>query len=128
MTRPLPITVIAWVIIATSSEGLVGLLGGFVAPLFSTGTLQTPFSVSTTVWAGTVTLVIYVALALLMLRGLGWARIVYVCLLAISLVGLVVGQQPLSLALITAAKLGIFSYYLFRRESNEYFSNAIASA
>jgi hypothetical protein len=122
MTRPISITVIAWVIIALSLEGLIGLAGGFVKPLITSGTITTPFSLSTTTWLGAANLVVYVILAALLLRGIGWARVVYVCLLSIGLVGMLLGKQPASIAVITGLKIAVFSYFFFRRESNDYFS------
>ena len=128
MNRPLPLTVIAWVIIAVSVEGLIGLAGGIVTPIFTSGTVRVPFSLLATLWIGAVTLIINIALAALILCGHGWARIVCVVLLALGVLGTLLGHQPISLAIIHGAKLIVFSYFFFRRDSNEYFAKAGISA
>lgn len=122
MNRPLPITVIAWVIIALSLEGIIGLVGGITTPVFSSGTVHIGFSLSTTLWVSGITLVVYIVLATLMLGGFGWARIVFVVLLAVGLAGILLAQQPLSLAVTTGVKLAVFGYFFFRRDSNDYFA------
>jgi len=128
VTRPLPVTVVGWVIIAISVEGLISLLGGLVTPLFTSGTVQIPFSVPVALWVSAVTLFVNLVLAALILAGFGWARIVYVAILAYALLGLLVGRQPISLAVIAGAKLVVFGYFFFRRESNQYFAKCAASA
>jgi hypothetical protein len=122
MTRPISITIVAWVIIALSLEGLFGTASGLLPSLYSSGALHTTLSVPATLWVGAVTLTIYIGLAALMLAGFGWARIVYVCLLTLSLVGLLLQRQPFVLAIMIGAKLSVFSYFLFRKEANIYFS------
>jgi len=127
MTRPISVTVVAWVIIAISLEGLVSMIGGFITPLFTAGTLHSPYSANTTMWLGAGTLVFHIVLATLMLRGIGWARPVFICLMVLGLVGILVGRQPIALGLSITAKLIIFSYVLFRRESNQYFAMSAAN-
>jgi hypothetical protein len=126
MTRPISVTVVAWVIIAMSLEGLLGHLGGFLTPLFTAGTLHSPYSPNTTMLLGAGTLVVYVVLAALMLRGIGWARVVLICLMALGLIGVVLGRQPIAIAISLVLKLVVFSYFLFRGVSNDYFSSSSA--
>ena len=128
MTRPFPETVIAWVIIALSLEGLIGLLVGIATPVFTSGTVHVPWSIPATLWVTGGLLVVYIVLAALILSGFGWARIVLVVLLAISVAGALLGQQPISLAIVSGVKLVVFSYFFFRRDSNEYFAKSAAGA
>jgi hypothetical protein len=124
MNRPLSVTVIAWVIIATSVEGLITLLGGIATPIFTSGTVQTGMSVSASLWGGGIVIFVNLILALLILAGFGWARIVYVAILAIGLLGSFLHGPLISLILISGLKLAVFGYFLFHRESNEYFAKS----
>jgi len=128
MNRPLPVTVIAWIIIALSVEGLISLVGGIATPIFTSGVVQVPFSLSTTLWFSGVTLVVNTVLAVLILGGFGWARIVYIVILAIGVLGVWLGHHPISLAMISGSKLIVFGYFFFRRDSNEYFAKLAAGA
>jgi hypothetical protein len=122
MTRPISVTVIAWVMIALSLEGLISLVGGFVTPIFTSGTFHMTYSLNTTIWMGAGYLVVQIILAALLLRGIGWARVVLVCLLSLGVLGTLAGRQPLALGITIIAKLVVFGYFLFRPENNEYFS------
>jgi hypothetical protein len=102
------------------------MVGGFITPLFTASTFHSPYSLNTTMWLGAATLVVHVVLAALMLRGIGWARIVFICLKALGLVGIVLGRQPPALWISVTVQLIIFGVYPFRRESNEYFSMSTA--
>jgi len=128
MARPVSVTVVGWVIIALSLEGLIGLLGGIVTPVFTSGVVHTPYSLPVTVWITGVTLSVNIVLGALILSGFGWARIVYICILTFGLLGLLIGRQPISLTIVTIAKLAVFSYFLFRHESNEYFAKCASGA
>jgi hypothetical protein len=128
MPRPLAITVIAWVIIALSVEGLISLLGGIVTPIFSSGVLETPFSVSVTAWISGISLAINLGLGVLILSGFGWARIVYILILAYGLAGTLLGRHPVSLAVLIGIKLMVCGYFFFRREANEYFAKSASGA
>lgn len=128
MTRPLSITVVAWVIIAISIEGLIGLVGGIVTPILTSGAVHVPFSLSTTLWVGGIGIVVNLLLGALILSGFGWARIAYVVILTISIVGTIAGRQPISLLVISGLKLVVFSYFFFRREANEYFAKCASGA
>lgn len=128
MTRPVSITVIAWIIIALSVEGLLGAIGGFITPIFTSGNFHMQYALSTTLWLGAASLILNIILSSIMLQGFNWARIVYVCLLWLALVGIVLGRQPLALWISTGTKAVIFSYFLFRRESNAYFTGRSARA
>jgi hypothetical protein len=128
MSRPLSITVIAWVIIAISIEGLITLLGGIATPIFTSGTIQTGLSLPATLWSTGVALVANILLAALILAGFGWARIVYVVILAIGIFGMVLKQPHISIIAISGLKLVVFGYFFFRRESNEYFARSASGA
>jgi len=128
MTRPLSLTVVAWIIIATSAEGLISLLGGIANPVFTSGTVQTGLSLSATLWASGIVLLTNLILGALLLAGFGWARIVYFVILALGLLGMFLRPQPISLAVISGLKLVVFGYFFFRRESNEYFAKSASGA
>jgi hypothetical protein len=115
------------VIIAVSIEGLVSLLGGLATPLFTSGTVHIPYSLSAALWVGGISLVANLLLAALILAGFGWARVAYIVILVISLLGLVAGRQPISLMVITGVKVILFSYFFFRREANEYLAKCAAA-
>jgi len=132
MTRPISVTVIAWVIIALSLQAIVPLFGGLAKALFTSGYLQNPpltsgylqnppLSLNVMIWGAAASLVISIALAILILLGFGWARVVYICMLSVGLLGVIIGGQPLELAISIGAKIIIFSYFLFRHDSNEFF-------
>jgi hypothetical protein len=122
MTRPVSITVVAWVIIASSLEGVIATLGGLITPLYTSGLIHTTQALPLTLWLGEISLSVNIALAVLMLTRFGWARAVYVCLLTVGIVSLVLTRQPISIAMIQVAKLAVFTYFLFRAEANTYFS------
>jgi hypothetical protein len=128
MTRPLSLTVIAWVIIALSVEGLITLFGGIATPVFTSGTVETGLSLSATLWAAGIALLANLILAVLILVGFGWARIAYVVVLALGVAGMLLHRQPISLAVMSGLKLVVFSYFFFRRESNEYFAKVSSGA
>src|SRR5277367_3471384 len=111
MTRPVAITVVAWVIIASSLEGLLGMLGGLTTPLVASGTLHTTLSLSATLWAGGITVIANLILATLILAGLGWARIVYIIILALGFVEILIQGQPISIEVHTGIELVIYSYF-----------------
>ena len=127
MTRPVSVTVVAWGIIALALEGLFGIAAGLVAPVLQSGVIHSTLSLPVALWVAAASLAITIVLAALMLAGFGWARIVYVCILAFTLLGLVLQRQPLFLAILTGVKVALFSYFLFRREANVYFSTMSAT-
>jgi hypothetical protein len=121
MTRPVSITVVAWIIIAISIEALIGILGGFATPGLMS--MQLHMSLSASLWIGCITMVINTILAGLILGGFGWARVAYVVILALSIIGVARHQPPsVSLLAISGLKLVLFGYFLFRREANQYFA------
>ena len=83
--------------------------------------MRSSLPVATTFWASIVVTIVYVVLAVLMLRGIGWARIVYVVLLGIGILGMLVQHQMPALIVSAALKLIIFSFFLFSARANAYF-------
>ena len=125
MSRPVPVTVVCWVIIALSAEAIIGAVSGVAdAPVKEAlHTASSHLSLSTALFASSALLTLSVALAVLMLRGANWARIAYVSLLVILLLAQVahLSRHPLAIIVLTVAKLLIFGAVLFRPESNNFF-------
>lgn len=128
MIRPVSVTVVAWIIIAVSVEGLISLVGGLATPLLASSAMHLEYSLPVSLWLGGITLVVNIVLAGLMLGGFGWARIVYLVILALGLLGLVVQRQPMSLSVIAGLKVVVFGYFLLRREARQYFASAASEA
>jgi hypothetical protein len=122
MPRPVSVTVILWVSVAVTLEGLVGLIGPFANVILTTIAAKHDSTVPFLLWSGAGGAVAQLVLALLMLRGIAWARVVYVCVLAFVILGLLTnGVFPLITAVVIT-KSAIFIYFLFRPEANRFFA------
>ena len=122
MTRPLSLTVVLWVIIAYALESIVGLMQWWAVSVIKQVVNLGRCTPSMAVWCGVVISVIYILLAVLMLRRRAWARVVYVCLMSFVLLGMMVGKQTPGIIATTLAKTVVFTFFLFSREANNYFS------
>jgi hypothetical protein len=129
MERPILVTVTAWIIIAFALESLVGLPFWFMEAL-AKGPVHSPVIL----FLGACAIVfLNIALAIFMLRGAAWARIVYVWatgLIAFAgLSGLArESAQPISLVAINVAKFALITFLLFRKDANVFFSKRPSSA
>ena len=125
MSRPVPVTVVCWVIIALSAEAILAAVSGVADASVKEAlhTASSHLSLSTALFASSALLMLSMALSVLMLRGANWARIAYISLLVILLLAQVahLSRHPLAIVILTVAKLSIFGAILFRPESNSFF-------
>ena len=125
MERPVSVTVTCWVIIALAAEATIGLLSGLMETSLKEmlHPIASPLSFSTTVISGAVISAINAILALLMLRGANWARVVYLTISTIALLCMLVvhSRIPSALLFITFTKLAVFGTLLLRPSANQYF-------
>lgn len=126
MKQPLSVTIVCWVIIALSIEAIFGLLSGIVETSLQEmlNDSRTPMTVSSAVAYGVAVGAVTLGLAASMLFGANWARIAYVVLTGVLLLGMF-ANPGLSRVLVGYAglKLAIFGFFLFRPIANEYFSH-----
>ena len=126
MSRPVPVTVVCWVIIALSAEAILAAVSGVADASVKEAlhTASSHLSLSTALFASSALLMLSMALSVLMLRGANWARIAYISLLVILLLAQVahLSRHPLAIVILTVAKLLIFGAILFRPESNSFFT------
>ncbi|MYN15482.1 hypothetical protein GTP81_01815 [Rugamonas sp. FT107W] len=122
MKRPTSVTVIAWLLIASSLISLVSSYASMDNPqvreLMSKSLL--PLSVQYAMMFASLAMMVTTGVA--MLKGLGWGRLVY---FSWSVLGLVVGllTSPIKTTLIPGViALAIFAYFLYRPKANAYFS------
>ena len=124
MTRPTSITVIAWIIIAFAMESLIGLTSGLIAPLLNEVAAKYSISSTRAFWLAAGAAVLHIVLAVFMLRGAGWARVVYICITALALVGFTSHPPRTPIIISSVAKFVVFTFFLCRREANTYFSTS----
>jgi len=127
MPRPISVTVVLWVVIALTLESLLGLFGPFANSFLTPIAAQHGSSVPSVLWSGVGFGVAQVSLALLMFRGIAWARVVYVCVLVFAALGLLLKGGFLYITLVFILKSAIFVYVLFRREANAFFASGASS-
>jgi hypothetical protein len=106
--RPVSITIIGWIFIASGSVGLVYHLKDFTAQPFRWETF----------WVSFVRL-LAVAGGVLLLRGFGWARWLLLAWLAFHVV--VSAFHTVSECMMHALLLAIIGYFLFDRRAAGYF-------
>jgi hypothetical protein len=109
MKRPLSVTIIGWIYIAT---GIVGL-----AYHFSKFKVQHPFQFDI-VWIGLVE-IIAIASGAFMLRGKNWARWLAIAWIAFHVI--ISAFHPLGELVIHGLLFIVITYFLFRPLANEYF-------
>ena len=112
--RPLPVTIISFVLIATGAIGLVYHLADFRA--------QAPFPYEL-VWISVVRLTAIVC-GLYLLRARNWARWLALAWIAFHVI-VSAFQAPLQLVIHIVVFLA-FAYFLFRPGASEYFHGAAA--
>jgi predicted cobalt transporter CbtA len=109
--RPLSVTIIGWLLLFTGVAALAYHLTGIKA--------QQLFQ-SDLVWMYLVELTAIVC-GIFMLRGRNWARWLAVAWLALHVV--LSSFHSVQETLVHGALLGVLVYFLFRRESAEYFAS-----
>ena len=127
MERPISVTVIAWIIIAFALESLVGVLFRFaVEPTKEVPVLGPMHSPAILLLVASALVFFYIALAIFMLRGADWARIIYLWVTGLlafgSLLALVRETQPVALIATNVAKFAVIAFFLCRKEANAFFS------
>ena len=126
LQRPIPVSVIAWVEIV---GGIVAQLV-FAAALFANrrpiGAMvqsRVPFGVQTAF--SEMGILIMVASGIGMLRGVNWARSIYIIWAGLALVRTVtlfqVTPQQLIIFVVGCVKYAAFLYFLMRADANRYF-------
>ena len=121
--RPLSVTIIAWLIIAS------GLLSA--RELFVPGTPVERMLMAETILPGTaqwtlsaVGVLVSILCGAFMLRGHEWSRLLYVGWNSIGLmIGALVAPWP-SMLLISALLLTVIAFFLFRGPANRYFGRS----
>jgi hypothetical protein len=125
MGRPVSVTVTCWVIIALAIEAIVGLLSGVAEASLKEmlHPLASPISFSATVMSGVVISAVSIALALMMLRGVNWARIAYFTISGILFLCMLAfySRVPVSILFVSFTKIAVFGTLLFRSSANQYF-------
>lgn len=127
MPRPLPVTIVAWVIIALSIEAVIPMAFGLGPKLIETF-MTTSLSISATLWSAIAVIIANIIFAALMLRGFGWARVAYIALLGLGIFGMLWHHYSSPLTAAAILKIAIFAFFLFRKDANAYFSKAKAAA
>lgn len=127
MKRPTSVNVIAWFLI----------IAGFISVAFSYYSFNNPVTqelmaksllpMSVQYVLMFVGVAVSVVSGFAMLRGLNWARVLYV---GWSAIGLVIGlvTSPIKVALIpSVVVLAIIAFFLFRAKANAYFTQPVAA-
>ena len=129
MQRPPSVTAVAWVIIALAVEGIAGTLSSLVRNTLLTQMADPHVGVSLTAQLGALTQIAIIVCAVFMLRGANWARIAYVVLTGVTLLGLIVLLARTSgigvIAGYSAIKAAVLLYVLFTPEANAYFAQPV---
>lgn len=128
MTRPISVTVVAWVIVAIEFEALIGVFSGLAAPIFKTSHFST-LPLSVLIWITLFSASFCIAFAFFMLKGADWARITYLGLKGLGILGMLAGflhgtTNPVIFISVTA-KFALFAFFLFRADANAYFRSAV---
>ena len=129
MQRPASITAVAWVIIALAAEAIVGSLSSLVRNNLLVQFADPRIGVPLTAQIGSLVQIAVIISAAFMLRGANWARISYVVLTGVTLLGVVVIFSRTStfgpFAAWAAVKSAALLYVLFRPEANAYFRGLV---
>ena len=125
--RPTAVTVISWILIILSAFSLIATLATLGNPalleLLAKSPIPIPIQYAMSIASAAVTM----SCAVAMLRGVGWARLLYVVSSTISLtIGF--ATSPFKASMIPATVvLAIFTALLYRPKSNAFFSKKPAS-
>jgi hypothetical protein len=128
MQRPTSVTVASWVIIALALEAVDGFLSSMIRNTLLSQIADPHVGLGFTALLGSFAQLAIILSAAFMLRGANWARITYVVLTGVTLLGMIVIQTRTPglgvVAFYTAIKAAVLLYVLFRPEANAYFSGA----
>jgi hypothetical protein len=124
MTRPISVTVVAWVIITLEFEAMVAAFSGLAGTLFKVVHIS-ELPVPTLVWVTVMSASLCMLCGIFMLKGAEWARVVYFILKGLGTLGMLIGfsrgtTNPV-LFVSVLIKLAVFAYFLFRAEGTAYF-------
>jgi hypothetical protein len=125
ITRPLPITVVGWVLITFGVLGVLGIISSMahknpaVAEAMSSSPIPVPVQHAIALLGTAVRLLC----GFYVLRGKNWARYLYV---AWSLIGILIGLATAPMKLLVLPSLVTFLvivFFLFQREANLFFAS-----
>lgn len=122
--RPTSVTVIAWILIVTGGIGLVMNTLTMGNPMIQEMMSRTSLPIPTQYVMAYAGLLVTVVSGIALLKGINWARFLYV---GWSVIALVVGiaTTPIKAGLIPGAVvLIVIAFFLFRPKVNEYFAVA----
>lgn len=126
MARPTSITIIAWMIIATSGvNALMMLFVEFHPPAqerLYRALADSPIPVPAQIFLGFLGLAISIVCALYMLKGAGWARVVYLSWGVVGLLAGIVNLGSVQRMLPGAAILAATAFFLTRKTANAFFT------
>lgn len=120
-SRPVSVTVVAWIIIATNGLSLVTVTLGLNNPTAIELMNRSPLPVPVQLGIAYFSLLALLVCGVAMLKGRKWARSLYVI---ISIAGVLIGiaTSPVKLLLIPGFIIFvIFVFFLFRPKANEFF-------
>jgi uncharacterized membrane protein YobD (UPF0266 family) len=126
-SRPLSITVIAWIIIASSAISLVSTLFLINNPMAQELMAKSLMSIPLQYAMLFVGILVGLVSGVFMLKGANWARLLYV---GWSILGFVIGfmTTPGKLMLLPSAIfLAVVVFFLFRPNANAFFSREAKS-
>jgi hypothetical protein len=124
MTRPISVTVVAWVIITIEFEATIAVFSGLVGTLLKVVHLS-DLPVHSLIWATLIAAGFGMLCGVFILRGAEWARVCYFILKGLGVLGMLIGfshgtTNPV-IFISLLLKLAVFAYFLFRAEANAYF-------
>ena len=127
MARPVSVTVVCWIIIVVALEAIAGSLSSFVQTALSQ-VLTGPVSISTAAAVGAGMKAAEAILAVCMLRGMGWSRVVYTCLAIFMVAGVLLETVKHSalapVAVFATLRTIAILIVLFQKPANRYFANS----
>ena len=120
--RPKSVTIIAWILIVVGVNSVFTCLASLNNPMVKELMSKSPFSIPLQYAMMCVELAVGVVSGIGMLKGQGWARLLYVIWRSIGfLIGIV--TSPMKVALIPGLIFfAIVVFFLYRPASNQYFS------
>lgn len=125
--RPTSITVVSWVLIVLGAISLIGTIITMNNPAATELMSRSAIPVLVQYVLTYIGIVIMVACGIMMLKGQGWARFLYVVW---TMIGFVIGllTAPVKVAMVPGLVVFlIIVFFLFRRAANEYFRPAAAA-
>lgn len=127
MKRPTSVNIIAWFLIIAGFISAAVSYYSFSNPLTQQLMAKSLLPMSVQYVLMYVGVAVSVVAGFAMLKGLSWARVLYVGWTAIGLaIGLV--TSPIKVALIPSGVfLAIIAFFLFRRQANVYFTQPVAA-